>query len=240
MKDFQAEEIARFQEERRLWQSAFDKVLKFASEGVLSEDILSAKNQFFSRLGRAHEIREDIFEAMSREFLEWYLFTHPSRLLGKPAAVAFHLLELGELLDRDYVELSLCGHWSLFEIERVALPTLVVVDRLEGHRRRVWYDPNHPESQVLQPQAGQLWQMRLFPFRSVKDASFFTHAWMHPSPDDRTLQEICQKRSKLWVAHDEFLLSSVEAIVRTMAIQTQLKASRASNWMYKELEKKYA
>jgi hypothetical protein len=88
-----------FAVDRKNWEEAYQQLLKFGSEGVLANEILAAKEVFFSKLGRAHEMREELFEVASQSFLEWYLFEYQTKLFSKTPAVVFLTLGLGTAIE---------------------------------------------------------------------------------------------------------------------------------------------
>jgi hypothetical protein len=98
---------------------------------------------------------------------------------------------------------------------------------------------NWKEFKLWKVKVGQVIQARLFELKE-KPLYFFTHIWLHPSPEDRILKRICQKRRKRWSRHHDFLLACFEAAVRSYGLQSQLKASHSHNWIYQDLWKRYA
>ena len=53
--------------EREKWQKAFDALLKYSSEAAFQPELLAAKEIFFSKLGRSHEMKQDLYEHSSVE-----------------------------------------------------------------------------------------------------------------------------------------------------------------------------
>ncbi len=225
--------------ERQLWQQTFDRLLKFGSEGVLQKEILQAKEIFFSKLGRTHEMKEDLYESASQSFLEWYLFDYPTKFFSKNPAVIFLTLRAGNADELACLERSLFHHWSIFEVKSVTEGVIVLTDLLAKTEREVLYDAESPESKLWKVQNGDVIQARLFHL-SKESYYFLTHLWLHPKPESEILKKLCEKEAANWGRHHDFMLSCFEAVVRTYGVEKQLKVSGSKNWLYQELVKKYA
>lgn len=232
-------DLSNYLSERKRWQAAYDHLLKFASEGVLEREILGAKEVFFAKLGRAHEMREELYETASLSFLEWYLFEYQTKLFAKRPAVVFMTLGLGTTADLKSVEQSLFDHWSIYEVLKVTKERVLLKDLLFSKVREVINDSEAAEFKLWKVKAGQIMQARLFPLED-SELHFFTHIWLHPKPEDQVLVKLCERQQKKWSRHQDFLLSCFEAAVRSYGLQKQLKASQSNNWIYQDLWKKYA
>lgn len=231
--------ITTYLQEKAEWQGAFDELLRFGSEGVLKDEILQAKKIFFSKLGSTHEMREDLYEATSRSFLEWYLFDYQTWVFSKSPAIVFVSLKLGTKAQLEWIERSLFEHWSLYEVVQVKKYEIELRDLLFKKNRQVAYDSGTPDSKVWRVKEGQLVQARLFEL-STKPWHFLTHLWIHSNDEKTRLEKICERESQKWSRHKTLLLECFEAAVRTYAIHQQIRAANQSNWLYLELEKKYA
>jgi hypothetical protein len=231
--------IQQHEEERREWKQSWDSLLEFASVGPFEKEIVHAKEFFFSKLGRAHETIEDLYESASQTFLEWYLFDYATRPFHKSPAVTYVTLGQDTELKTQIISRCLWNHWSWFRVEDVGNSILVVQDLLANKERRLPFSPRWPEYEIWRAEKGQIIQARLFPYRSGEEF-FFTHFWLHPERESSRLVKIADKVSQNWSPQLDLLLSSFEATVKSFQLQTQLKASQASNWYYQELEKKYA
>lgn len=232
-------DLSSYLKERKAWTESYDDALKFASQGVLERELLQAKEVFFAKLGRAHEMREEIYETASQSFLEWYIFEHSTKLFGKRPAVVYLTLSLGSPADLKAVEKALFDHWSLYEVLSISKSRVVLKDLLFGQKREVVNDSEASEFRLWKVKVGQVIQARLFELEQ-KPLYFFSHIWLHPSPEDEILKKICQKRSKMWSRHHDFLLACFEAAVRSYGLQKQLRASQSNNWIYQDLWKRYA
>jgi len=229
-------------QQKNLWHRAFDRLLQFASTGVLEKEILQAKEIFFSKLGRAHEMKEELYETASQSFIEWYLFNYRTKVFLKSPAVTYLTLEQGDAEERLVLHRSLFDHWSLFEVLEIEKDRILLNDLLFSRQRVVIYDSEAPEARLWQVKLGNILQARLFLFNEDnqnEEVYFFTHLWIHPASENETLKKICVHRMVLWTRHTEFLLAAFEAVVRTHGIQSQITSSRAHNWMYQELSKRY-
>jgi len=224
---------------RHDFQAAFDACLRFASEGPFQKELLKAKEHFFGRLGRSHETAEDLYESSSQSFLEWYLFNYVTRAFHKTPAVIFVTLGLDAEKHLRMIEAALLQRWSLFEVKSVQSNAIVLKDLLFQKERKLYYEPQMTEYRVWRVKVGQIIQARLFPYADFP-YYFMTHCWLHPQREEGLLKEVTDQRAKLWSLHTEFLVASFETLVRTYGIESQLSVSRASNWNYQELVKKYA
>jgi hypothetical protein len=231
--------LTRYLQERAEWQSAFDDLLKFGSEGLLESEILQAKKIFFSRLGSTHEMREDLYEVTSQTFLEWYLFDYQTWVFSKSPAVVYVTLNLGTPNQRKWIETSLFEHWSLYEVLQVRSEEIELQDLLFRKKRRVAFDPEAFDVKAWRVKTGQVIQARLFELES-RPFHFLTHLWIHGDDEKDRLKRLCRLQSKKWSRHKGLLLETFEAVVRSTSIQGQIRAARGSNWLYEELAKKYA
>ncbi len=232
-------QVQTYLQERTTWQNTFDQLLSFGSDGVLKDEILQAKKIFFSKLGSVHEMKEDLFEATSQSFLEWYLYDYQTWLFSKSPAVVYSTLGLGSAQQREWIERSLFEHWSLYEVRSVLKSEIQLEDLLFKTTRSVLYDAEAPEAKLWKVKAGQIVQARLFELES-KPWHLFTHVWIHPDIERENIIQICKKQSLRWSRHKVFLLECLEAVVRSHGLQRQLQASGAQNWHYQELRRKYA
>jgi hypothetical protein len=238
-----SEKIQRHLQDRSEWQKAFDELLKFGSEGVLKEEILQARKIFFSRLGSAHEMKEDVFETTSQSFLEWYLFDYQTWRFSKSPAVVFTTLELGSRKVKEWIRRALFEVWSLYEVFDLRANEILFKDLLFGGSktilRRALYDQDSPDSKLWKVKKGQVVQVRLFE-SSQSPWYFFSHLWIHPDREIEHLKSICSNQRQRWSRYKTLLLECFEAVVRSHGLQRQLHAANAPNWLYQELTKKYA
>lgn len=225
--------------ERTQWQGCFDRLLKFGSEGVLKDEVLQAKKIFFAKLGSVHEMKEELFEATSQSFLEWYLFDYQTWLFSKSPAVVFGTLGLGSPEDQVWMDRALFEHWSLYEVLEIAPAHLKLKDLLFHQTRTILYDPQSPEARLWKIKVGQIIQARPFEL-SKAPYMILTHLWIHPDSEKELIFKICEKQAKRWSRHKTFLLEAFEAVVRSIGLQHQIQVSRSTNWLYRELAKKYA
>lgn len=232
-------EISSYLAQRKAWAESYDDLLKFASQGVLERELLQAKEVFFAKLGRAHEMREEIYETASQSFLEWYIFEYTTKLFAKRPAVVYLTLSMGAAPNLRAVEKALFDHWSLYEVLEITSKKVVLQDLLFGKKREVVNDSEASEFKLWKVKVGQVIQARLFELEG-EPLYFFTHIWLHPSPEDQVLRRICHKRKKMWSRHHDFLLACFEAAVRSYGLHKQLKASNSNNWIYQDLWKRYA
>jgi len=226
-------------EERAVWQESFDRLLRFASEGPFEKEIVKAKELFFAKLGRAHEIQEDLYEIASDSFLEWYLFNYVTRPFHKTPAVVYTTLGLESEIYTSTIERSLFNRWSIFEVEDVSDDRVVLNDLLFSQKRVVAVHPDFYVFKSWRVKKGQLIQARLFPF-SDESTFFLTHVWIHPKSASAVLHKIGDRRKHLWSIHEDFLAAGFETAVRSRGLESQLSVSQASHWNYQELWKKYA
>jgi hypothetical protein len=225
--------------ERSLWQESFDRLLKFASEGPFEKEIVRAKELFFAKLGRAHEVHEELYEISSHSFLEWYLFNYITRPFHKTPAVVYTTLGLDSEIYTSVIERSLFNHWSIYEVLEHKKDFIYLKDLLYGRTRRLFYQPDFQVFKSWKVKAKQMVQARLFPF-SDQQSHFLTHLWLHPKSETDLLKKIGQSRQRRWTTHEDLLVASFETAVRGRGLESQFAVSQASHWNYKELWKKYA
>lgn len=221
------------------WTNFFDSLTQYFSEGEFAPEVLKARETFFEKLGRSHEMREDLYEAVSRSFLEWYLFDYKLESRGKPPAVVFVALGWGEPEERELLCRLLFHHWSIFKVENNEAQEIELKDLIFNKTRYLQIDRNDPQFAVWRVEKQQIIQARLFP--TTQDQRFFaTHVWLHPESENKLLIELAEKRSQIWGDHRDFLFKSLESLVRSMSLYDQIMASGSRNWIYQELRKVYA
>lgn len=220
---------------RKIWQEDFDDLLLWASEGVLKHELMEAKNVFFSKLGRAHEMKEDIYETASQSFLEWYLYDYKTTLFDKTPAVVFATLHP----ERSSLQRWLVEKWSLYEVEEMGVRSVHLRDLLTKISRSVVYDPESPECRAWKVEPGQIIQTRLFEIADSQEW-FFTHLWLHPKTEKKILENLCHIRVEDWMRPTAFLQSCFESVVRSHGVQGQIQAANTHNWLYEDLKKRYA
>ncbi len=224
---------------RKDYQTAFERLLKFASDGPLAKEIVSAKEEFFARLGRAHEKREDLYEIATQSFLEWYCYNYQTKAFHKSPAVIYTTLAMDNEIYVQTIERALLYRWSFYEVQKVDKEWIELKDLLFLQTRKVYHERRFPEFRVWKPKVGQIIQARLFLYPD-EQGYFMTHAWIHPVSETDLLKKTCEAQTQVWSAHEGLLMESIEAAARTLGLETQLSVSRASNWYYQELKRKFA
>jgi len=190
-------------------------------------------------LGRSHELREDLYEAVSHSFLEWYLYEFPIGPAQKTPMMIYLSLNLCPDKDYEILERSLYNRWSIYEIVEKKSDFVIFKDLLFGVKRRAYYFTELTPFRSWSVQVGQVIQARFFQFLR-SEQYFFNHVWIHPKGEDELVRTACQEQKMDWGWHGEFLLASFEAVVQTMRLQDQLAVTQGQNPMYQELGKKYA
>lgn len=228
------------EQERADWQDAYDALMTFASKGPFEKEILKAKEIFFSRLGRTHEVVEDLYEFSSQTFLEWYLFEYVTTNFQKSPAVIYTTLALDAEIRIKTIERCLFHHWSLFEVVGIKEGRLTLRDLLYNCDRQIVMNEKFPEFRIWKVKLGQIVQARLYPYAHDEHCYFLTHAWLHPEREAALIRKMGETQSASWLPHTDLLLSFFEAVVRSFGLEGQLTVSQAGNWFYQELSKRYA
>ena len=220
------------------WSELFDELVKIFSSGEYEQEVIEARNVFFDKLGRSHEMKEDFFEAVSQSFLEWYIFNYSLSSHQKTPAIVFVGLGWGEDWQRDLLHQYLFQHWSIFEVVQRLSDEIHLQDLLFEQSRRLRYKKDDETRLLWKVQPGQIIQARLFP--NEKGLLWTSHIWLHPESEKSRLKGMCSNLSKDWSLHHGFLRESFECLLRTLSLQDQLAAVRTQNFIYVELTKKYA
>jgi len=223
---------------RDLWTTRFESLVTFFSTGEFEKELLRAKNFFFTKLGRTHEMEEAFYNAVSQSFLEWFLFDYQLAKQEKSPAVTFMSREWGNEEEKAWVANCLFHHHSLFEVKAVKADKLTLRDLLIQKNRFLSYDKSDPSFQVWNIQEGQVIQARLF---SDEDPSFhfFTHFWLHPESEWKDLKRFAESFAPRWGLHREMLRNLLECLIRSYHIADQLAAVRNRNWVYGDFFKRY-
>lgn|GEM_PF-3692056 len=223
----------------QIWAQFFDQLVQFFSTGDYKDEILKAKEIFFEKLGRSHELQESYYESVSQSFLEWYIYDYHLSKHEKSPAIVFLSLKMGREEERELLKKTLFHHWSLFRVEEFSKDVIVLEDLLFRHKRTLRVDSKAAHFSAWKVKKNQIIQARLF---CAEEAGHFwvTHLWLHPESEYKLLKVLCQNLIGKWGLHREFLRHCLECLVRSFGLQDQMAAVRAQNWIYQELKKRYA
>lgn len=218
------------------WASAFENLLSVFSSGPFENDLHEAKEVFFAKLGRSHEMKESTYEAVSQSFLEWYLYDYSLPRMQTTPVVVYLTRGWGGSEERAVLKTSLLQHWSLYRVGNIGENQVELEDLLVLKKRTLRCDPSNLAWQFRK---GQVVQLRLFPYAD-SDAYFATHFWVHPVAEADQLEKICQSQQVLSQRPMSFLTQCFECLIRSLSLEPQMRAAQAPNWMYLELMKRYA
>lgn len=218
------------------WAERFESMVDFFSQGEFEKELLRAKNFFFSKLGRSHEMQESFYNAVSQSFLEWYLFDY--RLAGrlKTPAVTFLSLQMGSEAQRSWVRENLFHHYSIFRVLSLEPNRVVVEDLLFSQKRFLIYDRSWNLYQSWKVQSQQLVQARLYPVPET-DLSYASHVWLHLESEDKALTDLCKRLASQWGLHRDVLREALECLIRSYDLSDQLAAVRSQNWVFRDFYK---
>src|SRR5436190_17803747 len=94
-------------------ESALDRLIEAFGAGAWAEEVVRAKDEYATRTGRVFE-DDELFEARTAAFLEWYAVERPVAGHGLPPAA----LRRREAADADGALAAwLASHRSLYSIE---------------------------------------------------------------------------------------------------------------------------
>lgn len=236
--------VASLIEERSRWTELFERMLVELSSGDFEVTLSQAKEKFFEKLGRSHEKQEDRYESVSQTFLEWYLFDYPIVHLEKPPALVYLTREMGSSADRRELKEALRQTWSLFEVLEAKPGAVILQDLLWPVKRTIFYETQDPVCRVWKVQPKQVIQARLFPSRQ-EGLWVYSHLWLHAQTEVEVLKQVCRAYGSSdyrpsWDLPPNFLRECLECLLKSLVVQDQMRAAHSSNWVYRELSKKYA
>jgi hypothetical protein len=115
--------------EHRVLDAALDAVIQTYGSGDWTAEVVGARDEYSERTGRVFE-EDELYEARTAAFLEWYACDRPSAREGQPPVV----LALAGAGDdtRDALEAWASSHRSLFVVQGMAGPSVRLLDLLGG------------------------------------------------------------------------------------------------------------
>jgi hypothetical protein len=113
-------------EELLVLDQALDGLIERFGGGEHNAEVLRAKEEFTARTGRIFE-DDEIFEARTTAFLEWYVVERPMSDHGVPPAAVARRSEANPAYDA-----WLASHRSVFEIEEQGGGRIVLTDLFGG------------------------------------------------------------------------------------------------------------
>ena len=123
----------------------YEKILLFAADGELYNELLRARAEFLQRTG--HLVESDVdFEKRLSLFLEWYVLERPLKRVDNKRPIELYLEQEEAIEDNERV---LAERWqeskaSLFLVKRLRKEKIIVYDLLHdkkikvGERRKVY------------------------------------------------------------------------------------------------------
>ena len=113
---------------RAALESALDRLIESFGAGAQAEEVVRAKDEYATRTGRVFE-DDELFEARTAAFLEWYAVERPLDAHGVPPA-ALRRRQGGE--DAEPLGAWLASHRSLYSIEEQGDHHVVLLDLIGG------------------------------------------------------------------------------------------------------------
>lgn len=139
--------------------SAYEEIVRFASEGPLAEELQRAKAEFIQRTGDLFE-SDDSFERRIAAFLEWYALDRPVAAQGNRTPAQLYLADRGEnAKEIARLEPFTRTTLSLFEFRRAKGEGLVVTDLLTNEKHQV-FERRKPAGL----ESGDVLEARLVPY----------------------------------------------------------------------------
>ncbi len=116
----------------------YEKILQFAADGNLYNELLRARAEFMQRTGHLVESDED-FEKRLSLFLEWYVLERPVRDSEEKRPIELYLEQEASLADEERI---LAERWqqskaSLFLVKSIRKDVIIVYDLLHDAKIRV-------------------------------------------------------------------------------------------------------
>lgn len=181
-------------DERRsgvMYQGLYEDVVRFASEGELSEELQQARKEYVQLTGEMFE-SDPSFERRIAAFLEWYTL---DRVLPAGAGVTpleFYLQGPGatqEESDRSRLVALKNSHLSLFEFKRAKEDHMAVLDLLTNEKLSI-YERRKPAGL----EAGDILEARVVPY---DDKLVFSEAYaLHPRDARKAILKATKKFRK--------------------------------------------
>ncbi len=109
-------------------ESALDRLIEAFGAGTWAEEVVRAKDEYATRTGRVFE-DDELFEARTAAFLEWYAVERPLAAPGLPPA-ALHRLAAPD--DAEAMTAWLASHRSLYSIEDQGEHHVLLYDLIGG------------------------------------------------------------------------------------------------------------
>lgn len=220
------------------WSQEFERMVEKYSQGNYSRDLDLARHKFFEKIGRAHENQNSIYDSVSQNFLEYFLFHHLLEGHEKPPIVVEYELS-GET---DWLRQVMFHRWSLFEVLDINKSCIELKDLLFSQIRTLDRQSSADWISSWRPEKHQIVQARLFPLKEVFEPETYScsYVWLHYSSESEELKKLCEKRSQIWSDHLDLLKSLMEVHIRSLSLSEQMSAMRTKNFFYQELYKRYA
>jgi len=220
-------------------EELFEELVQYFSKKDYEQELLRARESFFERLGRSHEMSEAHYENVSQSFLEWYLYDFKTQRHGRSPVVTYLSLERGRAADREVLRRSLFHHWTVLEVEEVSRSKLKLKDLLFGKTRILKRIPDSPVFRSWSVSTGQVIQTRLYSTAEDPQEYEMSHLWIHPHSEVKIVKEVCERLQPKWSLHRGFLRRLQEAVIRSFQLVDQMKAARSQNFLYEKIRKRY-
>ena len=139
---------------------AYDRMVKFASEGELEEEIIKARSEYVQRTGDLFE-SDPSYERRLGSFLEWYVLDRPLSFAAHRTPAKMYIDDaLNELTTQEVTELRALTKTvlSLFQYKGVRGEKMKVVDLLSNKKVEV-YERRKPSGL----ESGDILEARLVP-----------------------------------------------------------------------------
>jgi hypothetical protein len=119
-----------------MFHATYEKMVQFASQGALAEELARARGEYVSRTGDMFE-SDPSYERRIAAFLEWYVLDRPVSTAPQmtPAKLYIeHMLSTKTTPELSEMRNLTRTHLSLFEFKRAKSEQLRVVDLLTGDK----------------------------------------------------------------------------------------------------------
>jgi hypothetical protein len=177
-----------------MFQDTYEKVVRFASDGELADELSRAREEYVERTGSLFETDTD-YELRIATFLEWYVYDRPLSCKPNKTPVELYLDTVAASLPETEVN-CIRGFTrtilSLFEFKKAKGDTLQMVDILSNAHHKV-FDGRRPAGL----ESGDIIEARLVP---VEEKLLFSEAFtFHP----RKARKVILKAAKAYRKNGE-------------------------------------
>jgi hypothetical protein len=163
-----------------------ETLIHFASSGSYEQELMAARQDFFSQFGQVSE-EEDGYEEKLRRFLDWYIFDRPSTETGMPPVRTFYdkfVRTFNESDGQVYQGFCETVH-SLFIVKKCSDTGVTIQDMIT--RRKFFVEDDVPRGFTKD----EVFQGRLIPFQ--EGYRFGESFCFHPLSANKAIKKLLKR-----------------------------------------------